>query len=124
MRRTLFVLIAVAALAAGGVAVLMDRSNPCDVLRERDLFDSLADFDESDPKPTMEMAVEDAFTEAGMPRHVEAGDLDPIILADPDGNLVHIGVDGYWVELATVQEGDGFVWVERPRPCSILERSV
>jgi hypothetical protein len=82
------------------------------------------DFDESDPKPTMEIAVEDAFADAGMPRRVDASDLDPIVHADPEGNLVHIGVDGYWVELATVQEGDGFVWVERPRPCSILDRSV
>jgi hypothetical protein len=124
MRRTLFVLITVAALAAGGVAVLADRSNPCDVLRERDLFDSVSDFDESRAKPTMERAVEDAFADAGMPRHVGAADLDPVIRAQPDGNLIHIGVDGYWVELATVQDGDGFVSVERPRPCSVLSRSV
>jgi hypothetical protein len=124
MRRTALALVAVGALAAGGVAVLMDRSNPCDVLRERDLFDSVSDFDESDPKPTMEEAVEDAFADAGMAREVEAADLDPIIHAHPDGNLIHIGVDGYWVELATVQDGDGFVWVERPRPCSISDRSV
>ena len=124
MRRTALALIAVGALAAGGVAVLMDRSNPCDVLRERDLFDSVSDFDESDPKPTMEKAVEDAFADAGIAREVEPADLDPIIHAHPDGNLIHIGVDGHWVELASVQDGDGIVWVERPRPCSILDRSV
>lgn len=124
MRRTALALIAVGALAAGAVAVLMDRSNPCDVLHERDLFDQVMDFDESDPKPTMEKAVEDAFADAGMAREVEAADLDPIVRAHPDGNLIHIGVDGYWVELATGQDGDGFVWVERPRPCSMLNRSV
>jgi hypothetical protein len=27
------------------------------------------------------------------------------------------------VMLATVQSGDGLVWVERPRPCSVLDHS-
>jgi hypothetical protein len=60
-------------------------------------------------------------------------DLDPIVLPHPSGNLIHVGVDGYWVVLATVQRGeggawgtplatdDGFVPVERPRPCSVLD---
>ena len=80
------------------------------------------DFDESDPKATMAEAVEDAFADAGTPRQVDAADLDPIVRAHPDGNLIHVGVDEHWVELATTQDGDGFVWVERPRPCSVLER--
>ena len=121
MRRIVLVLIAVGALTAVGIALLVNRSDPCDVLRERELFDSMSDFDESDPKRTIEEAVEDAFADAGRPREVDASDLDPIIHGDGDGNLVHVGVDGYWVMLATVQSGDGFVWVERPRPCSILE---
>jgi hypothetical protein len=122
MRRTLLVLIAVGGLAAVGMALLIDRSAACDVLAERDLFDSMSDFDESDPKRTMEEAVEDAFAEAGMPRQVDATDLDPIIRGQADGNLVHFGVDGFWVVLATVQDGDGFAWVERPRSCSMLDR--
>jgi hypothetical protein len=121
--KDLLVLIAVGALAVAGAVALVDRSASCDVLADRDLFDVIMDFDESDPKPTMEEAAEAAFVEAGMPRDVEAADLDPIVRAHPDGNLVHLGVDGYWVELASTQDGDGFVWVERPRPCSILERS-
>ena len=123
MRRTLLVLTAVGALAAAGVVMLIDRSGPCEVLAERDLFDSMSDFDESDPKRTMEDAVEDAFADDGSPRQVDATDLDPIIRGDFDGNLIHVGVDGFWVMLATVSDGDGFVWVERPRPCSILDRS-
>jgi hypothetical protein len=106
-----------------GAAVLIDRSGSCDVLAERDLFDVMMDFDESDPKGTIEEAVEDAFADAGTPRQVDTTDLDPIIRAHPSGNLIHVGIDGYWVMLATVQNGDGFVWVERPRPCSILDRS-
>jgi hypothetical protein len=123
MRRTLLVLIVVAALAVAGGVVFIDRSGSCDVLADRDLFDSMSDFDESDPKPTMVEAVEDAFADAGTPRQVDSSDLDPIVRAHPDGNLILLGVDGYWVELATIQDGDGFVWVDRPRPCSILERS-
>jgi hypothetical protein len=122
MRKTVLVLVAVAALAAVGVRMFMDRSGTCDILAERDLFDSMSDVDESDPKQTIEGAVEDAFADAGTPREVDATDLDPIIHGDSDGNLIHVGFDGYWVMLATVQGGDGFVWVERPRPCSILER--
>jgi len=114
--------IIVGALAAGGVALLMDRSGPCDALAERDLFDSMSDFDESGAKRTMGEAVEAAFAEAGTPRQVDAKDLDPIIRGDADGNLVHVGVDGYWVVLATVQDGGAFVSVERPRPCSVLDR--
>ena len=115
--------IAVGALAAAGGALLIDRSGSCDVLAERDLFDVIMDFDESGAKPTMEEAAETAFAEAGIPRRVDSTDFDPIIRAHPDGNLIHLGVDGYWVELATTQDGDGFVSVERPRPCSILDRS-
>lgn len=122
MRRTLLVVIAVGALAAGGVALLKDRSGPCDALAERDLFDVIMDFDESAAKRTMEEAVEGAFAEAGTPRQVDATDLDPIIRGDADdGKLVHVGVDGYWVVLATVHDGGDFVSVERPRPCSILD---
>jgi hypothetical protein len=120
MRRAVLVLTAVGALAAVGVILFMDRSGSCDVLAERDLFDSMSDFDESDPKPTIEEAVKDAFADAGTPRQVDATDLDPIVRGD--GNLIHVGVDGSWVMLATVQDPDGYVWVERPRPCSILER--
>jgi hypothetical protein len=123
MRKILLVLIAAGVLAAVGVALFMDRSGSCDVLAERDLFDSMSDFDESDPKRTIEEAVEDAFADAGTPRQVDATNLDPIIRGDFDGNLIHVGIDGFWVMLATVQDGDGFVWVERPRPCSILNRS-
>jgi hypothetical protein len=123
MRRTLFVLLAVVAIATAGVVLLLDRSEACDALAERDLFDSMSDFDESGAKPTMQEAVEDGFAEAGTPRRVDATDLDPIIHAHPEGNLIHVGVDGYWVVLATVHDGDGFVSVERPRPCSILDRS-
>jgi hypothetical protein len=122
MRRILLALTAAGALVAVGVVLLTDRSTSCQVLAERDLFDSMSDFDESDPKETMEEAVEDAFADAGTPREMDATDLDPIIRGDGDGNLVHVGFDGYWVMLATVQGGDGYVWVERPRPCSILER--
>jgi hypothetical protein len=123
VRRILLVLTVVGAVAAAGVVLLIDRSGSCDVLAKRDLFDVMMDFDESDPKPTLEEAVEDAFADAGTPRQVDAADLDPIIRAHPSGNLIHVGIDGYWVELATVQDGDGYVWVERPRPCSILDRS-
>jgi hypothetical protein len=123
MRRAMLVLVAVGALAAVGAALLIDRSGPCDALAERDLFDAISDFDESGAKRTMEEAVEAAFAEAGTPRQVDASDLDPIIRGDADGNLIHVGVEGYWVVLATVQDGDGFVSVERPRPCSILDRS-
>jgi hypothetical protein len=122
MRKILIVLIAIGAIAAGGVVLLTDRSGTCDVLAERDLFDSVSDIDESGTKRTMEDAVEAAFAEAGMPHQVDATDFDPIIRGD--GNLVHIGVDGYWVMLATLHDGDGFVSVERPRPCSDLDRSV
>ena len=123
MRRTLIVLAAVGGIAAIGVALLIDRSGSCDVLAERDLFDVIMDFDESGAKPTMEEAAEAAFAEAGIPRRVDATDFDPIIRAHPDGNLIHLGVDGYWVELATTQDGAGFVSVERPRPCSVSARS-
>jgi hypothetical protein len=123
MRRTLLALAAFGALVAVGVVLLIDRSASCEVLAERDLFDSMSDFDESDPKPTIQEAVEDAFADAGTPREVDATDLDPIIHGQGDGNLVHVGFDGYWVMLATVQGSDGYVWVERPRPCSMLERN-
>lgn len=123
MRRIVLVLIAVGALIVVGIGLLVDRSDSCDVLRERDLFDSISDFDESGAKPTIEEAVEAAFADAGMPRQVDVTDLDPIIRAHPDGNVIHVGVEGYWVMLATTQDGDGFVSVERPRPCSILDRS-
>jgi hypothetical protein len=83
----------------------------------------MSDFDESDPKPTIEAAVEDAFTDAGMPRQVDTTDLDPIVRGDGGGNLIHVGVDGYWVMLATVHDGNGIVWVEGPRPCSVLNDS-
>ena len=121
MRRTLLALAALGAFVAVGVVLLTDRSASCEVLAERDLFDSMSDFDESDPKPTIQEAVEDAFGDAGSPREVDATDLDPIIHGDGDGNLVHVGFDGYWVMLATVQGGDGYVWIERPRPCSKLK---
>jgi hypothetical protein len=123
VRRTLLILTAVGAIAAVGAVVLMNRSGSCDVLTKRDLFDSVSDLDESDPKRTIEEATEDAFADAGTPRQVDAADLDPIIRANPTGNLIHVGIDGDWVALATVQDGDGYVWVERPRPCSILDRS-
>ena len=123
MWRIVFVLTLVGATAAVGVALFVERSGSCDVLAERDLFDGMSDFDESDPKRTIEEAVEDAFADAGTPRQVNAADLDPIIYGDFDGNLIHVGIDGYWVMLATFQDGGGFVWVERPRPCSTLERS-
>ena len=122
MRRILLVVTAVGVLAAVGVVLLIDRSGSCDVLGERDLFDVISDFDESGAKPTMEEAAEAAFAEAGMPRRVDATDLDPIFRAHPDGDLVHVGVDGYWVVLATVQDGGAFVSVERPRPCSVSDR--
>jgi hypothetical protein len=122
MRRILLAQTAAGALVAVGVVLLTDRSASCEVLAERDLFDSMSDFDESDPKSTIEEAVEDAFADAGTPRQVEAMDLDPIIRAHPDGNLIHVGIDGYWVMLATIQSGDGLVWVEPPRPCSTLQR--
>ncbi len=135
MRRTLLARAAVGALVAVGVVLLTDESGSFDILAERDLFDSMSDFDESDPKATIEEAVEDAFADAGTPRDVDATDLDPIIHGDGEGNLVHVGVDGYWVMLATVQRGDGGAWgtplatkdgfvpVERPRPCPILHSS-
>jgi hypothetical protein len=123
MRKTLLVLIAVGASPPVASPCSCIERTPVTSFATGTCFDTLMDFDESDPKPTMEKAIEDAFADAGMARRVEAADLDPIIRAHPDGNLIHIGVDGYWVELATVQDGDGFVWVERPRPCSILDRS-
>jgi hypothetical protein len=121
MRKALLALAVVGALVTVGVVLLIDRSGSCDVLAERDLFDSMSDFDESDPKQTIEEAVEDAFADAGTPREVDASDLNPIVHGFGDGNLVHVGVDGHWVMLATVQSGDGFAWVERPRSCSVLE---
>jgi hypothetical protein len=45
---------------------------------------------------------------------VEASDLWPVIRGG--GNAVHVGVGGYWLMLADVQ--DGYVAVGRPRPCS------
>jgi hypothetical protein len=135
MRRTLLVLSAVGALAAVGVVLLIDRSGSCQILAERDLFDVMMDFDASGGKPTIEGAVEVAFAKAGMPRRLDLTDLDPIIPPHPEGNLIYLGVDGYWVVLATVQRGDGGAWgtplatedgfvpVERPRPCSILDRA-
>jgi hypothetical protein len=82
MRMTLFVLTVVGATAAVGVKLSVDRSGSCDVLAERDLFDSMSDFDESDPKRTLVEAVEDAFVDAGAPRQVDATDLDQIIRGD------------------------------------------
>ena len=135
MRRILLVVVAVGALAAVGAALVVERSGACDVLAESDLVDVAIDFDASGRSPTMEEAVEDAFAEARMPHQVDLTDLDPIIHGHPDGNLIHVGVDGYWVVLATVQRGeggawgtpmateDGFVPVERPRPCSSLDAS-
>jgi hypothetical protein len=129
-------LIAALALAAVVAVVLVDRGGACEVLAERDLFDVVMDFDASGGKPTIEEAVEVAFAEAGMPRQVSVIDLDPIVLPHPDGNLIHVGVDGYWISLATVQRGeggafgtprateDGFVPIEPPRPCSLLDRPV
>jgi hypothetical protein len=135
MRKIPFVVVAVGAVAAVGAASVVERSGPCEVLAERDLFDVMMDFDASGGSPTLEEAVEDAFAEAGEPRQVGPVDLDPIIRAQPEGNLIHVGIDGYWVTLAIVQRGeggawgtalateDGFVPVNGPRPCSILDRS-
>jgi hypothetical protein len=130
VRRIIPVLVAVGVVA--GSAVLIARPGPCDVLAERGLFDVVMDFDASGGKPTIEQAVEAAFAEAGMPRQVSVIDLDPIVLPHPDGNMIHVGVDGYWISLATVQRGeggafgtphateDGFVPLDPPRRCSVL----
>jgi hypothetical protein len=135
MRRILLVVVAVGAYVAAGAALVVERSGSCDVLADADLVDLALDFDASGGSPTIEEAVEDAFAEAGMPRHVDLADLDPIVHGHPKGNLIHVGVDGYWVVLATVQRGeggawgtplateDGFVPIERPRPCSTVDRS-
>jgi hypothetical protein len=65
MQRILLALTAAGALVAAGVVLLTDRSASCEVLAERDLFDSMSDFDQSNPKGTIEEAVEDAFTDTG-----------------------------------------------------------
>ena len=64
----------------------------------------------------MEEAVEAAFAQANMPREVVASDLAPVVRGS--GNVVHVGVDGYWLMLASVQ--GGYVGVGGPKPCSEL----
>jgi hypothetical protein len=116
-RASLAVASIVVALGAAVWFTVLRESNPCTILAERELFDTISDFDDSDPQPTMEEAVELAFVWAGTPREVDASDLDSVIVGDD--NVVHVGTDGSWIMLASVP--DGYVPVEYPRPCSILE---
>lgn len=102
---------------AGWFFVLHRGSNPCDVLAEHDLIDVVSDFDSSNARPSMESAVQLAFSQAGMPRQINSSDLDPVVKGS--GNVVHVGADGYWIMLATVT--NGFVVVDGPRPCSTLD---
>jgi len=115
-RRVILASIA-ALLVAVATVVVTQRPHGCEVLDRAGLFDSVSDIDGSNPHGTLRAAVHAAFVEAGMPREVEASDLDIVIRGDE--NLVHVGSDGYWIMLATVP--GGFVIDEPPRSCSVLE---
>ena len=116
-RRGAIVLSIAAVLMAAVVVLTAERSHGCEALTRADLFDSVSDIDESDPRETLEAAVQAAFVEAGMPRDMDESDLEIVIRGDD--NLVHVGSDGYWIMLASVP--NGFVVDEPPRPCGVLE---
>jgi hypothetical protein len=75
------------------------------------------DFDASHPHETVGAAARAALVDAGVWPYGAGG--DPDIVLRSDGNVVHVGIDGYWIMLASVP--DGFVVVNPPRPCSVLE---
>jgi hypothetical protein len=117
MRRWL--ILSLSALAILIVVALVTRAedNPCDVVAERDLFDSISDVNDRGDEPTLEAAVEAAFARADMPREVEASDLAPVVRGS--GNVIHVGIGGYWLMLASVE--DGYVAVSVPKQCSVLD---
>jgi hypothetical protein len=116
-QRSIIVISAVAAISASVVVLAAQRSLGCEVLARADLVDSVMDFDDSHPHVTVGAAARAALVDAGVRNDGEGG--DPDIVVRGDGNVVHVGIDGYWIMLASVP--DGFVVVEPPRPCSVLE---
>jgi hypothetical protein len=114
--------VAVALVAAISVVVIIvlvvqrRDSNPCAVLAERQLFDGVSDYDTTGGRPLLD-AVKVALTKAGIQAaDVEASDLDPVVRGD--GNVVHVGVKGYWIMLG--EAPGGYVTVTGPRLCSKL----
>lgn len=95
-------------------------AHPCDVLSEREGFDSLAvDFasgTEPHPAPLV-AAVEESFRIGGMSRHLSSDDLDPVV-AD-GGNLTQVGVQDRYAVLL-LEKGDGYIAFEGPRLCSSI----
>ena len=116
-QRIIILVAAVAAISASVVVVAAERSHGCEVLARADLFDQVMDFDASHPHETIGAAARAAMVDAGVWNDPEGG--DPDIVVRGDGNLVHVGIDGYWIMLASVP--DGFVVETPPRPCSVLE---
>lgn len=110
------VVAAISVAAAGGVIWAQGGGNPCDVLAERHLLDSITLHGIGGLRPSMEEAAEVAFADAGMAQEIVPADLDPVVHGR--GNVVHVGVQGYWVMLARV--GEGYLPVDPPRPCSAL----
>jgi hypothetical protein len=105
-----------AAMLVGAVFVFgRDDPNPCEVLSERQLMASVSDHGTAGGRPLLE-AVTFALTRAGVEADIGIGDLDPVVRGDR--NVVHVGVRGYWIVLATAP--GGYVTVTEPRSCSIL----
>jgi hypothetical protein len=117
VRRLFLVAGLIGAVTLAAIVVVRRGDNPCDVLTERDLFDSISDVPAETVHRSLVDAVEAAFATAELPRALSDEDLDPVVAGD--GNAVHVGVDGYWVMLARVP--GGFAVVVPPRPCSILD---
>ena len=110
----------VAAIVSGGwLGIRQAAPNPCDVLTEKHMVNVgfLSDLSSTGARPSLEAAVRVAFTQVGMPRQIHTSDLDPVI--DTRGNLIHVGVDGYWVVIG--KSDQGYLSLGAPRPCSILE---
>jgi hypothetical protein len=116
-QRIIILISAVAAISASLVVLAAERSHGCEVLARADLFDSVSHVDDSNPHETVAAASRAALVEAGARGEGEGG--DPDIVVHSDDNLVHVGIDGYWIMLASVP--DGFVVVQPPQPCSELE---
>lgn len=113
--RVIGVALAVVLLAAIlALVVVRHDPNPCSVLAERRLFTAISDVG-GHGRPLVE-AVSASLRRAGLSGDLSASDLDPIIRSE--GNLVHVGVRGYFVELAEVS--GGYVPVSAPRLCSTM----
>lgn len=104
-------------LLVAALAVVLQRhdGNPCAVLSDRDQFESVSDIDSSGARP-LTQAVRVALADAGLDSDVAENDIDPIVHSE--GNVVDVGVNGYWIALAEVSRG--YVAVDVPRPCSSL----